>query len=449
VITGRLDRLHLGDLMQWLTMGSLSGRLSLRDRAHERHVDFVEGRVVYASSTAPRERLATWLVESGLLEPDQGRRFLARSLLDRRLFTDVLIDEGVPAEAIHRLLRQLAATIVSRSLTHPELDFRFDEAYPVKDLLNVSLNIEPNSLLMEAARRLDEVPDDYADRDPAVLPFEGAAFEELFWDLIASSVPDSEPLGGSALAGIAETIRRVIRTLAHWLDSSPGLVPLPETQAESILDSAASSETVILEGRPQATWNQMVFAASVHGADIAVPETLSGLERAGADLGLWNAMASDDAWRRQAVQRLDDHTSAAARAWSRAAAAASPALGADPDTVRLAAHLVVVPTDLVLWALSSLSVEHRGLRAALLHQLPRRLGTGLARRAGFPESLATLFADQTPSPLGTALMVARDALPGGAVWLPTATEDPTELLLHFDRQQLTAAGEAAVAALEP
>jgi hypothetical protein len=449
MITGRLDRLHLGDLMQWLTMGALSGRLALRDRVHERRIDFLDGRVVYASSTAPSERLATWLTGSGLLAPDLARRLLARSLLDRRLFTDVLVEEGIPAEAIHRLLSQLAAAVVSRSLNHEELEFRFDEAYPVRDLMGVSLNVEPNSLLMEAARRLDEHDESSEESAAAVLPFEGRAFETLFWELVAEGVPESEPMAGSELARVAETIRLVVRTLAQWLDSSPGLVPLPESQADAIAAAADAGEPVSLTGRPQSVWNQAVFATSVHGADIVVPETLAALEEAAANLNLWNAMAFGDTWRRPAVPRLDALSSSTAETWSHAAAAAAKVIGCDPGTARLAAHLVVVPTDLVLWALSSLQVSHHGLRAALLDQLPRRLGTGLARRAVFPDSMTSLFTGREPTPLAVALDLARETLPGASVWLATGPEDPADLVERFEASRLTAASEAARSAAAP
>ena len=94
MIQGNLDRLHLGDLLQWLQLGRLNGRLTLLGRQSKRHLDFLDGNIVYVSSSVPQERLASWLANEGLLPVEQLRRLLGLSLLRRTLFTNLLIDRG-------------------------------------------------------------------------------------------------------------------------------------------------------------------------------------------------------------------------------------------------------------------------------------------------------------------------------------------------------------------
>ena len=75
-------------------MGGVSGRLTLKDARGERRLDFIDGRVCYASSTIPEERLATWLTKRSLIPIGELRRILATSMLRRALFTDLQIAEG-------------------------------------------------------------------------------------------------------------------------------------------------------------------------------------------------------------------------------------------------------------------------------------------------------------------------------------------------------------------
>ena len=74
------------------------------------------------------------------------------------------------------------------------------------------------------------------------------------------------------------------------------------------------------------------------------------------DLDVWRDMATASALRRQATARIDELTSRTAQVWSKGAAAAAPHVGVGVDSARLAAHLVVVPTDLVLWLLTTVPI---------------------------------------------------------------------------------------------
>jgi hypothetical protein len=157
VIQGNLDRLHLGDLLQWLQLGRLNGRLTLIGRQSKRHLDFLDGQIVYVSSSVPQERLASWLATEGLLPVSQLRRLLGVSLLRRTLFTNLLVDRGgFSPEGLRRSLTRLAETITSRVLATGEVRFVFDPKYPVASLLGLTLRVEPNTLVLEAARRSDE-----------------------------------------------------------------------------------------------------------------------------------------------------------------------------------------------------------------------------------------------------------------------------------------------------
>lgn len=449
MIEGRLDRLHLGDLLQWLQMGSLSGRLSLDVGGWERRIDFLDGRVVFVSSLVPQERLATWLAHERQLDVARLRPALALSLLRRTSFIDLLLQQDlISADALKDALRQLARHVTRRLLATDRVRFKLDTAFPVRDLLGMSIDLEPHRLLLEAARLSDETLEQEPLGEPAGLPFAGELFESLFWNLIREGVGQEEPIPGASLAELHDLLRNITGTLSQWLSSSPGLVPVPSGHIFHIAGQLASQQAVILDGLPQATWNQMVLGRSVHSSDAPSLHTLHELSRQADRLDLWLELTGSQTWHRPHAVRLDDLTRKATVTWSRAAGAAAEVLDVEPGTAALAAHLLVVPTDLVLWVLATLPVGHRGVRKALLRHLPRRLGVGLARIAHFPEVFRELFEPNRASALGASLHMARSCLSSSSVWPPTLPGDEGQLLEVATPSVLSSAAAAAREAVE-
>jgi len=417
MIRGTLDRLHLGDLLQWLQMGALSGRLTLIQDRHERSLDFIDGRVVYASSVHPAERLATWFAAEKLLEAKKLQYLLGLSLLRRTLFTQLVIEDGGVAEHdLRASLTRLGEKIVCSLLIARELDFVFDPGYPVQDLLNLSMDVDPHSLLMEAARQSDELSVDRVKDIDEPLPHQGEAFDRFFWDLIREGVAGDDLLDGEQIVELYQLVRDIMRTLAQWLASSPGLIPLPEVQAERIRQYTEDSESVQLSGLPHAAWNQMVLCNALRSNSTPKPRGLGELEATGPQLNLWREMVDGEKWQRPDAGRLDNFTREEADLWARASAAAAGALGVDPETARLAAHLLTVPCDLVLWVLSTLAVPHLQLRLTLLRELPKRLGTELAAVADFPLIFRNLLAGEDQTSLGVCLHLARQFLQSKNLW---------------------------------
>jgi len=424
-------------------MGSLTGRLSLIDGGRRRHLDFLEGRIVYASSAVPAERFATWLATENILPAADLRRMLSISLLRRTLFTDLLMaTTGIDASAVRTSLTRLAETLTTRILMAPEVSFTFDPGYPVRDLLGLSLDVDANSLLMEAARRSDEQLRD-GDSDPAdALPFSGEAFERFFWQLIREGVTGDEMLDGEQVVTLHQLIRDIMGTLSQWLASSPGLVPLPVGQVNTIAEQLDEGTTVSLEGMPHASWNLMVLACSVRSPQIKRPTTLEELEVTAKELDLWVEMIGSEGWQRPHAGRLDELTSSVSVSWARAAAAAASHFDTKIGTARLAAQLMAVPTDLVLWVLATLPVPHQRLRQTLLRRLPQRLGASLAELADFHDPFRSLSHRQATG-LGASLHLGRETLPSASLWPATVPEDHSALLEIADASVLNSAANAA------
>lgn len=443
MIQGNLDRLHLGDLLQWLQLGRLSGRLTLVGRHSKRHLDFLEGDIVYVSSSVPQERLASWLATEGVLPVSQLRRLLAVSLLRRTLFTNLLIDRGgFSPDTLRSSLTRLAETITSRVMATDQVRFTLDPDYPVRQLLGLTLQVEPNSLVLEAARRTDENGRDVPPEEFFPTEFCSEAFDSFFWDLIREGISDGDRVDGEEMVQIQAAIRDILGVLGDWLTSSPGLVPLPIRQAGALSQRMNGDGAVDLSGLPHAVWNQMVLACSIRSPHLEQPETLTQLSDVAAELGLWQEMIDNEAWLRPAARRIDELVEDAASSWAAAATAAAPHMSVSPDAARLAAHLVTVPTDLVLWVLSTLPVSHRQLKRTLVRELPRRLGRSLAQMADFPLPIRQLFEGSLVTHLGACLHVGRGVLPTAHVWPPTVPADEELLATMLPHGSLVKAAAA-------
>ena len=430
MIRGNLDRLHLGDLLHWLELGGQTGRLTLSDEVGERRLDFLHGRIVYVSSTVPEERLASWLARDGLLPAESVRRLLAAAMLRHELFTDVLLaEDAITDTALGASLTVLAELMMGRILDAKELRFELDPGHPIRDPSGLYLSLTPSRLLLDAARRVDESRGPRTTTPSPTLPLDEDAVEDFFWQLVQRGIPSDDPVDGDQINALHDIIRNVMASLAQWLASSTGLVPQPADHGEVMNAVLETTGRVRLFGLPHATWNLMVLACSNRAAELRPPTGMDSIDACSASLDLWPEITSAKRWQRGRARTLDRLTRRVAIVWSRGAAAAARVLGVDPAAAELAAHLITVPTDLVLWVLAALPVPHQGIRRALLAELPRRIGAGLGHLADFPENFRQVLKGETATELGVCLHVSRNLIPSAAVWPLTVPSDEAILAL--------------------
>src|SRR5215217_7161447 len=118
-IRGSLKEASLPDVLQLLSMGGKSGCLSVSHRSNFGYVYFDRGRISYASIVNRRDRLGDILVKSGLL------------------------DQAQIEEAVYFLFTWAQGTFSFEADVRPE----------EQDFL---VSINPDALMLEGARRVDE-----------------------------------------------------------------------------------------------------------------------------------------------------------------------------------------------------------------------------------------------------------------------------------------------------
>jgi tetratricopeptide (TPR) repeat protein len=156
-IEGALQDVALADICQLLSMGMKTGCLSLTDRSNFGYVYFDRGRVIYASVLNRPDRLGELLVRNGVITRDQLSAAMEAQAHERGLrLGQLLVRNGaLTDEQLQRYISLQIEEAVYHLFTWNQGSFHFDpDQKPDEGVFLV--NIPPDALLMEGARRVDE-----------------------------------------------------------------------------------------------------------------------------------------------------------------------------------------------------------------------------------------------------------------------------------------------------
>lgn len=156
-IKGSLKEASLADVFQLLAMGGKTGCLSVTDRANFGYIYFDHGRITYASMLNRRDRLGDLLVKEGLLQKEQLEEAISAQSEDRtKRLGEILVSRGwLEPEVLDRYIRMQIEEAIFSLFTWTQGAFFFEPGQrPEGEVHLVSIN--PESLLLEGARRVDE-----------------------------------------------------------------------------------------------------------------------------------------------------------------------------------------------------------------------------------------------------------------------------------------------------
>lgn len=156
-IKGSLKEASLPDVLQLLAMGKKSGCLSVTHRSNFGSIYFDKGKISYASIVNRRDRLGDILVKSGLLTQEKLDEAITLQAKARgQRLGDLLVSHGMlTREQLHAQIRVQIEEAVYFLFTWAEGTFNFEsDIRPDEQDFLVAIN--PESLLLEGARRVDE-----------------------------------------------------------------------------------------------------------------------------------------------------------------------------------------------------------------------------------------------------------------------------------------------------
>lgn len=156
-IRGSLKEASLPDVLQLLSMGKKTGCLSVTHRASFGYIYFDKGRICYASIVNRRDRLGDMLVKLGTVT--QAQLDAAVAMQDKRRdkrLGELLVELGaLTTMQLHDAIEVQIQEAVYFLFTWTQGTFNF-EADVVPDAQDHVVSINPESLLLEGARRVDE-----------------------------------------------------------------------------------------------------------------------------------------------------------------------------------------------------------------------------------------------------------------------------------------------------
>jgi len=156
-IKGSLKEASLPDVLQLLALGQKTGCLSIADRQNFGYIYFDKGRICYASIVNRRDRLGDILVKHEKITQEQlDAAILAQSKHRERKLGELLVEqESISQVELERYMRMQIEESVYFLFTWTQGTFNFEaEVRPERQDFLVAIN--PESLLLEGARRVDE-----------------------------------------------------------------------------------------------------------------------------------------------------------------------------------------------------------------------------------------------------------------------------------------------------
>lgn len=206
-IRGSLSEASLADVLQLLALGQKTGVLSLAREGSFGAVHFDRGAIWHASLVNRRDRLGDRLLRAGVIDadvlarlhaelPDDGDRHFAQALLDQEL---------VEPTVLSRECRSLIEEVVCVLFTWNAGTFAFEpQSSPTEPLI---VALPADSLLMEAARRVDE------------------------WTQIEKKIPSLDlifEIDGLRLQQSGVTLTGEQSVVAQWLDGTHDVAAIVE-----------------------------------------------------------------------------------------------------------------------------------------------------------------------------------------------------------------------------
>ncbi|MFO7893577.1 MAG: DUF4388 domain-containing protein [Longimicrobiales bacterium] len=156
-IKGSLKEAGLADVCQLLSMGQKTGCLSVTDRSRFGQIYFDRGRITFATIVNRRDRLGDLLVREGALSHEDLMAAVDAQAEepDRRL-GELLLERGhIDTDTLKAAIERQIEEAIYYLFTWKRGNFYF-EAGKTPDSGEILIAVNPESLLLEGARRVDE-----------------------------------------------------------------------------------------------------------------------------------------------------------------------------------------------------------------------------------------------------------------------------------------------------
>lgn len=404
-LNGTLDTFSLADLLQWLEINRLSGRVTISRGEDRRTIDLKDGAIVFVSSFRPEERLGTYLASQGILSEQVVYEILADSFLTGRSLTRLVLECGLlPREALATAVEQLALKILLDLFHWRGATFVFDPSVATEDYLRIQLSLRGQVLALEGARSIDDTARTRspleatgADSPSTEVEFSPQAVALAFFS-VSEGLGLEHPSAGvwrDRFLVFGRFSEKVAATLRKPFQPFPLFADTAERCRAALAAGAEGEEVVRLAATdPFLTLDVLFLANSLRTRSRGL---LSTVHDAAAALGpgalrrFLELLSDESALTVSTRERLERALRRAAVSTAVAASHVAPATGEDPGTAWTLALLEPLGSYELLKLLLAEDFEPGPFRAAALSWYRPACGQVLARKVNLPDPFADVL----------------------------------------------------------
>jgi hypothetical protein len=155
-LSGSLETMQLGDLLQWCGTNLKTGTLRLKRGPIEKQLFFSEGRLFSSVSSSPRETLGQFLIRSGhITEEELFKALIEQDRLNQPLGQILVAAEIISEDTLEELLQLKTEEAIYDCFLWKEGEFSFEDG-KLPERIPISLPLDLTGVILEGARRTDE-----------------------------------------------------------------------------------------------------------------------------------------------------------------------------------------------------------------------------------------------------------------------------------------------------
>lgn len=155
-LAGNLRTMPFADILQFLSSNMSTGTLQVRLHQVVKMIFFEKGKIIFSSSSDPKEYLGHFLVSRGLITENDLRNAMDVQRNSKMLLGKVLVMGGkVSEEEMARMLELKAEETVYSLFLWDEGDFTFYKDEFINRLF-VRISLDPQTMIFEGVLRRDE-----------------------------------------------------------------------------------------------------------------------------------------------------------------------------------------------------------------------------------------------------------------------------------------------------
>ena len=442
-LTGTLDTFSLADLLQWLEINALSGRVWVTRGGVRRTIDLKKGAIIFVSSTRPEERLGTFLVTKQVLPESVVYDLLAENFVTGRNLTQLILDRKlVSKEKLAEAVEKQAIQLLLDLFHWDGASFEFDPLYKTEDLLQIHLSLRGQVLAFHGVKSVDDsarvqlaalTAEDL--EEPWEREFRQEALVGDFWTILEAIPPDGA--GPSAVRDrfyvftlFADQIHRKLlepaKPLPIFDDSAAMLL--------SVLDDDSDPNRIVQIAAldPFFTLDLLYLANSLRfGADNLVDTAREAAQAIGPDaLHRYTRLLAGPAWpKTNSLDKMERIVRRSSLSTAVAASHVGKSYALDGELSYTLGLIEPLGGYDLLKLLMTVDFERGPFRAAALERFRSLFGRILARKLNSPKGHEEVLGSDgrvtsKSSPSEQLIFFAKQLVTGDQIGREWTSEDP-------------------------